>query len=557
MNMDRVDVKRDFKQGISGEDARRKREDSRLSMRKRDRKEQLHKRRMGLDKKAVFEGVGETSMFSSSAQFRNSEVEIHEPQDPEVLRRLKDLPEILNGINSNNRQLQYEKTMQVRKMLSIEMNPPIQPIIDAGIVPKLVNFLGCADNAGLQFEASWALTNIASGTTEHTRVVINHGAVPIFISLLASPSDDVREQAVWALGNIAGDSTECRNMVLEAGILEPLLFLCQQDSKLSLLRNATWTLSNLCRGKPQVPFSAIKSSLPVLSKLLYSSDNEVLTDACWAFSYISDDTGPQNEKIAAVLQSNAVPRLTHLLGHNSNNVKHPALRTIGNIVTGNDNQTQVVINNTALPRLLVLLTNDKKAIRKEACWTISNITAGSVEQIEAVIKNNLFQPVINLLKKGEFDVKKEAAWAVSNATSGGSPEQIRLLVSLDVIPALCDLLNSNNIKVIMVALEGLENILNVGENDKGRTQGRNLFARAVEECGGLDSLEHLQTVEIVGDDIYDRLIIIIRKYFGGDQEDGYVREPEVDSKRNEFQFGGDNVDMAAEEMPGGQTGFSF
>lgn len=224
--------------------------------------------------------------------------------------KLEQLPAMVQGVMGNDPAVQTECTTQFRRLLSIEKNPPIQQVIDAQVVPRFVEFLQRDDNPALQFEAAWALTNIASGTSEHTKVVMEVGAVPIFVRLLMSPNDDVREQAVWALGNIAGDSPPCRDLVLQAGAMQPLLMQLHQNSKLSMLRNATWTLSNFCRGKPQPDFEMVRPALPTLAQLIFSPDEEVLTDACWALSYLSD--GP-NEKIQAVIESGIIRRLVELL----------------------------------------------------------------------------------------------------------------------------------------------------------------------------------------------------------------------------------------------------
>jgi len=77
-----------------------------------------------------------------------------------------------------------------------------------------------------------------------------------------------------------------------------------------------------------------------------------------------------------VLNAGVAPRLVELLGSTTTAVQTPALRTVGNIVTGDDSQTQFIINLNALPALLWMLDNSKKNIRKEACWTLSNVTAG-------------------------------------------------------------------------------------------------------------------------------------------------------------------------------------
>lgn len=62
-----------------------------------------------------------------------------------------------------------------------------------------------------------------------------------------------------------------------------------------------------------------------------------------------------------------------------------ALRAVGNIVTGDDSQTQAVLNCNPLGSLHALLRSGAETLRKEACWTLSNITAGNAGQIQVRI----------------------------------------------------------------------------------------------------------------------------------------------------------------------------
>ena len=350
----------------------------------------------------------------------------------------------------------------------------------------------------------------------------------MFVQLLNSPNDDVREQAVWALGNIAGDSAKLRDEVLNHNALMPLLRqLDPNTTRISMLRNATWTLSNFCRGKPQPPFELVKPALPTLASLIYSNDEEVLTDACWALSYLSDGT---NEKIQAVIDAGVCRRLVELLMHQSAQVKTPALRTVGNIVTGDDQQTQLVINCAVLPCLHQLLSNDRKGIRKETCWTLSNITAGSKEQLQAVIDHQIIPALVAMLEQEDFDIRKECAWAISNATSGGDDLQIKYLVDSGCVPPLVNLLDKPDVRIVSVALEGIENILKCGQRNQN-ADGSNPFVQVVEICGGVDRIEDLQRHD--NHKIYDMAVKILENYFGVDDDE---EEPMLEQEGQGFSF---------------------
>ena len=275
-----------------------------------------------------------------------------------------------NDLNVNMRLLfegtDQEKLAQVvkiRKVLSLGEVPPIEQVLQHGVLPVLVQLLHRFDDHHLQFEAAWALTNIASGESKYTKAVVDGQAIQPLVRLLDSPYEDVKEQASWALGNIAGDCIEFRNMLIGHGLVESIIRNVKPaHQRASTVRNMAWTLSNLCRGKPAPSSSIFQTMLPTLAMLIQHSDPDVISDACYALSYM---TNGRNEHIDMILEySNICMRIVELVNTTAENIQTPALRTLGNIVTGSDEATQSIVNCGAPPILKRLLQHPKETLRR-------------------------------------------------------------------------------------------------------------------------------------------------------------------------------------------------
>ncbi|GAB5576699.1 importin subunit alpha-3 isoform X2 [Prionailurus iriomotensis] len=492
------------------ETMRRQRNEVVVELRKNKRDEHLLKRR-----NVPHEDICEDSDIDGDYRVQNTSLEA-----------------IVQNASSDNQGIQLSAVQAARKLLSSDRNPPIDDLIKSGILPILVHCLERDDNLifkekgykmelkkpkgktvqacpSLQFEAAWALTNIASGTSEQTQAVVQSNAVPLFLRLLHSPHQNVCEQAVWALGNIIGDGPQCRDYVISLGVVKPLLSFISPSIPITFLRNVTWVMVNLCRHKdPPPPMETIQEILPALCVLIHHTDVNILVDTVWALSYLTD---AGNEQIQMVIDSGIVPHLVPLLSHQEVKVQTAALRAVGNIVTGTDEQTQVVLNCDALSHFPALLTHPKEKINKEAVWFLSNITAGNQQQVQAVIDANLVPMIIHLLDKGDFGTQKEAAWAISNLTISGRKDQVAYLIQQNVIPPFCNLLTVKDAQVVQVVLDGLSNILKMAE-DEAET-----IANLIEECGGLEKIEQLQNHE--NEDIYKLAYEIIDQFFSSDDID--------------------------------------
>ncbi|KAG2378144.1 hypothetical protein C9374_008766 [Naegleria lovaniensis] len=351
-----------------------------------------------------------------------------------------------SALFSCNDQLRYEALIYFTTLLNDEL-VPVDDLIELGAISKFVEFLQHDDEPQLQSEAAWALICVTDGTSEHVQYILELGALPWLIRLISSSNEEVQEHAIWTLGNIAGDGLRARDCVLRERVLEPLL-KCMENhvNHLGLIRTCSFLLCNLCRCQPVPSLEVISSAIPMLVRLLYHTDEEVVANACVALACLCNPFGPI-EYVERVVQTTAVTKLAGLLSHPSKDVVVQALQAIGNIAAGDASHfTQVIIDSGALAPLRTLLSDSLVWIQKKTCWVLSNITCVNEDHVQDVIKANIMLEIIRMIENStETELKKQAIWVFVHAMNRGNNSQIVYMIEQQshCIEVLCDIVLQN------------------------------------------------------------------------------------------------------------------
>ncbi|GMH32493.1 hypothetical protein BSKO_00327 [Bryopsis sp. KO-2023] len=439
----------------------------------------------------------------------------------------------------------------------------IAAVHQMGLVPEFVRLLR-SENRSLQLGAAKALVLVTSSTERHTRTVVDSGVIPHLIQLLRSSDAQLAQQALWSLGNIAGDNVFHREVLNKHGTIRAILGCMERrDLSRDQIKTAVWALSNVCRQKTAIELDVVVDCIPVLRALLLDDDPELLQDVCFTCSYLSEGPG---SRVQSFIDSRMCERLVPLLWHKEPTVVYPVLRTISNMVSGTDDQTQAVVD-CGVVRLLVgiLKFHPGKRIVKEACWALSNITAGPWQQLQVVIDEDGFGELVRIARRGPPDLKTEAIWAIGNALMGAGPDQIREIANMEVVRVMCDMLMSVDVTFLTLAVESLWSILISRQMDEGNGFECEQYSQQDEDeefweyarwISGARGLQRLARLRMHPDDaistksmeILSMLIDTpLADYSDLDDEDSTSEDDENDGVEEDYYvepFGKDKVDLS-------------
>lgn len=516
-----ADARREFKKGIDGGNARRRRVSTRQTLRKKVREGQLQKKRK----------LSNTKESTPSPPEYDVNTLVYVQEIPKYAHTLRSTVE-----NTQEGVTRVLEALRFFRNLLRKQEPPTNEVLAAGILQGLFGCLGQTAHHALAYEASWCLVNIVAGTTEQTTTAIKAGAVPVLVNGMRYPDAKVSEMCAQALANIAVEGAEFRNMLISLGTLDVLI---RAIESLLMLFNAGRVLfesvSALVTLGCAPTIETAKKIAPCLVALLkHRKEPELRQDALDGLRRMCIQDS--NEYCRIVVQSGGIPVLVSCLKHESQKQVSRAMRCIAKISHWDTCHTDAIVKQGGWTSVIALLKNplmSDASIDSDALWFCTSLAAGPPEHITVLIRAKAIPTITKKFRRFSADMKKNALYVLTNCISGGTEGQARYVFSSGCITILCSMLNSHDMDVLSAILEALSKLLRI-------TKSSGEAADKVQEVGGLEKLEEL-AMKNVPRAIYDQTAGIIRKYFDGETDD----EREGAPRKQENPFA--NLALAAIE----------
>ena len=485
------------------------RENSATALRRAKRRKQLTSKRLKVTKATNGEDGGQH--FHGTGKITNEAVQAAVTQ-------------VLGSLRSSGSAVMLSGALrQLRKMLSEvhAHDPPISAVVSGGGVPLLIQYL-TSSSEEQRLEATWCLSNIASGSHDEAQSVLS--AVPYLSGFLTGNELALREQSLWALGNLAGDGPEFRAVLHANGVLGPAAHVYNTSSSVTTCTTAAWALSNLAKGRetPALPFL----NCNILEKVLFSiatphavpseeldggaATRELLVESCWLLAHLTAKEMEAVHEILRKTNGSVVTLLCSKIVATDEEIAWPVLRCLGNIFSADGIPTECLDAALASPQLLSALRiflacespspadnsespyvvgpkapllgrpSCHRSLTKEAMWLVGNIMTGTPQQQKVADDQGLVRAVVDLFPQAPFDLRKEAAVALFNTIAHGrSTRTLMVFASPGMYETLVRMLEVPDQESVAVALRCIEIGCSVG------------LKMGFEEHGGMDALESI------------------------------------------------------------------
>lgn len=396
--------------------------------------------------------------------------------------------DLYKSIISNEEDLFLKNLKELRKTTCVKDVSHIDDIIETGIVPHIINFFGKNDKVIKEtyFEALWLFTNLATGTTNNIKCLIDANIIAFLKDILEiQDTIIVLEQAVMCAANISSE-LEFRDIFFIGNFDVDLLKLISKMQKLynkTLYRNIAFFLANLSRNNKNylnrfIPF------LDTLAQFLHQEDEETIIEASWTLLNISE---LDYEYFLKIKDFGILTKIFKNLLSPNNKIKWVSLRFTSFIASGPDIHTDFLYQNNIFSYLSGLLDNINGSIKKETLFCISNLVAEDKEEyLQTFIDSDIFHKVLKLIAVDEFVIVLECIYILCNYALSCGPNLIRKFIEKGAYQILVGLFVKyieENKDFLIKILEALEKILQI----EGREN--NHLIKEFVSLGGVEALK--------------------------------------------------------------------